>query len=50
MPLRSRRSARHPLLLAALLVAACGGGGATDTKVPGAITVTPTAATLGAVG
>lgn len=50
MPLRSRQSARHPLLLAALLVAACGGGGATDTKVPGAITVTPTAATLGAVG
>jgi hypothetical protein len=46
---RSRRFARHPLLPAVLLLAACGGG-ATDTKVPGDISVTPTTATLGAVG
>jgi hypothetical protein len=50
MPLRSRRSARHPLLLAALLLAACGGGGTRNTPVPGDITVTPTAAELDAVG
>jgi hypothetical protein len=50
MPLRSRRSARHPLLLAALLLAACGGGGTGNTPVPGDITVTPTAAELDAVG
>jgi hypothetical protein len=49
MPLRSRRSARHPLVLAAFLLAACGGG-PTTTVVPGAITVTPTSATLDAVG
>jgi len=49
MPLRSRRSARHPLLLVALLLAACGGG-PTTTVVPGAITVTPTSAALDAVG
>jgi hypothetical protein len=50
MPLRSRRSARHPLLLAALLLAACGGGGTGNTPVPGDLTVTPTAAELDAVG
>ena len=50
MPLSPRRFARHPLLFAALLLGACGGGGATDTKVPGDITVSPTTATLNAVG
>ncbi|HET7470101.1 MAG TPA: Ig-like domain-containing protein, partial [Gemmatimonadales bacterium] len=50
MPLSPRRFARHPLLFAALLLPACGGGGATDTKVPGDITVSPTTATLNAVG
>jgi len=49
MPLRSRRLARHSSLLAALLLAACGGG-ATNTQVPGDITVAPTTATLDAVG
>src|SRR6476646_6258851 len=46
---RSRRRRRAPLLLGVLLWA-CGGGGATDTKVPGTISVTPTAVTLDAVG
>jgi Leishmanolysin/Bacterial Ig-like domain (group 2) len=49
MLLCSRRAARHPLLLAALLLAGCGGG-PTDTRVPGDIAVTPTTATLDAVG
>src|SRR6476661_538253 len=46
---RSRRRRRAPLLLGVLLWA-CGGGGTTDTKVPGAISVTPTAVALDAVG
>jgi hypothetical protein len=50
MLFRSRRSTRHPLLLALILLAACGGGGTTGTVVPGDITVTPTTATLDAVG
>ena len=49
MPLRPRRRLPASLVLGALLWA-CGGGGTTDTKVPGAITVTPTAVTLDAVG
>jgi leishmanolysin/Big-like domain-containing protein len=48
MPLRPCQHAWH-LLLGSLVLAACGGS-ATDTKVPSAITVTPTSVTLGAVG
>jgi hypothetical protein len=51
MPPRSRRRRlRAPLLLGGVLLWACGGGGTTDTKVPGAISVTPTAVALNAVG
>jgi hypothetical protein len=48
-----RTSCRHrfsALLIAAALLAACGGGGPTDTKVPGAITISPTTIALNAVG
>jgi Big-like domain-containing protein/leishmanolysin len=49
LPRSRRRRLRAVPLLGALLWA-CGGGGPTDTRVPGAISVTPLAITLDAVG
>lgn len=51
MPPRSRcRRLGASVLIASILVAACSGGGATDTKVPGAISVSPPDFALEAVG
>jgi hypothetical protein len=50
MPPRLGRPCLRALPLIGALLWACGGGGATDTKVPSAISVTPAAVTLDAVG
>lgn len=50
MPPRLGRRRLRALPFLGALLWACGGGGVTDTKVPSAISVTPVAVTLDAVG